>query len=178
MGRHIKDMANPAVDRVLIYAGDGGCYWREGGCGYTSAQYAGVYTRAEAYANAGHCGPEKRVELHDVPDDHIPTLRARVAELEAALEKTKQEWLALVAENSLLIEYIPDTIDRDLTFKIMAREMKGYANLAKRDSKLKAEGAATAWDKIAEIGEGVTEKAIRVTAQYAREQAARERGAK
>lgn len=89
--KHIKDLANPAVDRVLIYAGDGGCYWRENGCGYTNAQNAGVFTRAEAIGWAGHCGPEKRVELHDVPDDHLPTIRARIAQLEAELAEARRD---------------------------------------------------------------------------------------
>jgi hypothetical protein len=91
---NIKDLADPNVDRVLIYAGDGGCYWRQNGCGYTYAHTAGVFTRAEAYALAGHCGPEKRIELHSVPDDHVPTLQAE----NAALRTAAAEWQALAEE--------------------------------------------------------------------------------
>lgn len=52
---HIKDLSSPGNDRVLIYAGDGGCYWREGGHGYCYAHEAGAFTREEAYRLAGHC---------------------------------------------------------------------------------------------------------------------------
>jgi len=82
---NIKDLADPNIDRVLIYAGDGGCYWRQSGCGYTYAHTAGVFTRAEAYSLAGHCGPEKRIELHSVPDDHVPTIQAENAALREQL---------------------------------------------------------------------------------------------
>jgi hypothetical protein len=63
-------------DRVLIYAGDGRCYWKQDHCGYTSALYAGVFSWEEAIALTNHAGPEKKVEFHPVPEDHIPTLRA------------------------------------------------------------------------------------------------------
>jgi hypothetical protein len=88
---HIKDLANPNVDRVLIYAGDHGYYWRKGGCGYTTANDAGVFTRAEAYALAGHCGPEKLVELHDVPEDHLPTLKEQIQMIREYNEALRQE---------------------------------------------------------------------------------------
>jgi len=88
---NIKDLADPNIDRVLIYAGDGGCYWRQSGCGYTYAHTAGVFTRAEAYSLAGHCGPEKRIELHSVPDDHVPTIQAE----NAALRTAAAGWQAL-----------------------------------------------------------------------------------
>lgn len=84
---HIKDLADPKTTHVLIYAGDGGCYWREGGCGYTNANMAGKFTREEAYKLAGHCGPEKHIELHDVPDDHAPTLRAEVERLTREMDE-------------------------------------------------------------------------------------------
>lgn len=41
-----------------------------------------------------------------------------------------------------------------------------------RDARLKNEGAAEVWDQIAKIGGMVTEKAIRVTVEYAENQAA------
>lgn len=88
--RHIKDKANPNIDRVLIYAGDAGHYWRQNGCGYTNSREAGVFTRAEAYALAGHCGPEKLCELHDVPEDHIPTLKQRMEEMSAHVERLEK----------------------------------------------------------------------------------------
>ena len=74
-------------DLVLIYVGDGHCYWRENGCGYTNHYYAGVYTRADAIARTHHCGPEKKVELHSVPPDHIPTLQNKIRILEEQLNK-------------------------------------------------------------------------------------------
>ena len=74
-------------DIVIIYAGDGGCYWAENGCGYVRREYAGVYTREEAIKWTSHCGPEKRIELHPVPEDHIPTLKAQLAALRADAER-------------------------------------------------------------------------------------------
>jgi chromosome segregation ATPase len=99
---HIKDSANPNVDRVLIYAGDHGYYWRKGGCGYTTANDAGVFTRAEAYALAGHCGPEKLVELHDVPEDHLPTLKEQIQMIREYNEALRQERDTLRAEAARL----------------------------------------------------------------------------
>lgn len=87
---NIKDLADPNVDRVLIYAGDAGYYWRQN-CGYTYAHTAGVFTRAEAYSLAGHYGPAKRIELHSVPDDHVPTLQSE----NAALRTAAAGWQAL-----------------------------------------------------------------------------------
>jgi hypothetical protein len=63
-------------EKVLIYAGDGRCYWKQDHCGYTSALYTGVFSRAEAIAPTSHAGPEKKIEFHPVPEDHIPTLKA------------------------------------------------------------------------------------------------------
>ena len=72
-------------DRVVICSS--GHYWRENGSGYTNAQMAGVYTRDKAYKAAGHCGPEKYTSFHDVPKDHIPTLRAELAAIKADRDK-------------------------------------------------------------------------------------------
>lgn len=76
-----------ANDKVLIYAGDGRCYWKQDQHGYTSALYAGVFSREEAIALTKHCGPEKRIEFHPVPEDHIPTLKLQNAAMQEALEK-------------------------------------------------------------------------------------------
>jgi len=96
-------------DPVVIYAGDGGCYWAENACGYVRAEYAGVYEREDAIALTKHCGTEKRIELHPVPVDHIPTLRAEVASLRAKIEKAreahrwarKHDWDAMAAHSDL-----------------------------------------------------------------------------
>lgn len=81
-GEHIKDLSDPNKEHVLIYAGDHGCYWAENCCGYVAKVYAGVYTREDALLFAGHVGPEKRCEFHDVPEDHIPTLKAKLKKYE------------------------------------------------------------------------------------------------
>jgi len=109
---NIKDIADPNVDRVLIYDANGGCYWRQNCYGYTTFYDAGVFTRAEAYQHAGHCGPEKRIELHSVSAHHIPTIQAENAALREqlsiatgerdALRTAAAEWQAL-AENRLEI---------------------------------------------------------------------------
>lgn len=87
-------MSDQPDDRVLIYAGDKRWYWKQDRCGYTSWQYAGVFSRAEAMELTSHCGPEKKVEFHPVPEDHIPTLKAernalarKVVELRMAIKE-------------------------------------------------------------------------------------------
>ena len=112
---NIKDLAYPAVDRVLIYAGDGGCYWRENGCGYTNALEAGVFTRAEAYRLAGHCGPEKRIELHDVPENHIPTLKADRDAWKARAEKSEnavEVWKYTTEQTCASRDALATTVER------------------------------------------------------------------
>lgn len=49
---------------VFIWSEEHRAYWRPDGCGYTNRiSQAGVYTRDDAEARTGHCGPEKRIEL-------------------------------------------------------------------------------------------------------------------
>jgi len=84
-GPHIRDYSNQSQNKVVICSNTG--WWADKGCGYTVKQIAGVYTRDEAYSRAGHCGPEKGCEFHDVPEDHIPTLKADVKFLRESLEK-------------------------------------------------------------------------------------------
>lgn len=88
-GRHIRDCSDQSQDKVIIWSNTG--YWAENRCGYTTSQMAGVYTRDEAYKAAGHCGPEKQCCFYDVPEDHIPTLKAEVARLREALEKMRND---------------------------------------------------------------------------------------
>lgn len=77
-GPHIRDYSDQSQNRVIIYSSTG--YWAANGCGYTTRERAGVYTRDDAYKRAGHCGPEKGCEFHDVPADHVPTLQAKLSE--------------------------------------------------------------------------------------------------
>lgn len=76
-------------DQVVIYDRNSGTYWAENGCGYTTSYHAGVYSRDEAIRLTKHIGPEKPISLETVPSDHVPTLKARIAELEAQLEEAK-----------------------------------------------------------------------------------------
>jgi len=82
-GPHIRDYSDQSQDKVVIYSNTG--WWAANGCGYTTQQMAGVYTRADAYKRAGHCGPEKGCCFYDVPADHVPTLQADVKLLREAL---------------------------------------------------------------------------------------------
>ena len=84
-GPHIRDYSDQSQDRVIICSNTG--YWAANGCGYTTSQMAGVYTRDDAYKRAGHCGPEKGCCFYDVPADHVPTLQAEVERLRADIEK-------------------------------------------------------------------------------------------
>lgn len=97
-GRHIKDYSDQSQDKVVICSGDH--YWRENSSGYTNAQMAGVYTRDEAYKACGHCGPEKYTSFHDVPEDHIPTMKAKLAEAEEVIRKA-QEILFCYTDNEI-----------------------------------------------------------------------------
>jgi len=83
-GQHIRDYSDQSQDRVIICSNTG--YWAANGCGYTTSQMAGVYTRDDAYKRAGHCGPEKGCCFYDVPADHVPTLQAEVERLRAYRE--------------------------------------------------------------------------------------------
>lgn len=73
-------------ENVIIYDHSKGLYWGKDRGGYTWGHSAGVYTRAEAESIALGCKGDRRLEFHPVPTDHIPTLKARIAELEAALK--------------------------------------------------------------------------------------------
>ena len=86
-GPHIRDYSDLSQDRVIIYGHTG--YWAPSGCGYTTSQMAGVYTRDDAYKRAGHCGPEKGCCFYDVPADHVPTLQAEVERLREALTEAR-----------------------------------------------------------------------------------------
>lgn len=77
------------TDQVVIYDRNSGTYWAENACGYTTGYYAGVYSREEAIRLTKSIGPEKPTSLEPVPSDHVPTLKARIAELEAQLEQAK-----------------------------------------------------------------------------------------
>ncbi len=77
-GPHIRDYSDQSQDRVTIYSHTG--WWAAKRCGYTTREMSGVYTRAEAYSAAGHCGPEKGCCFYDVPADHVPTLQAKLSE--------------------------------------------------------------------------------------------------
>lgn len=50
--------------KCLIWAGDGGCYWKENCCGYTGLAEAGIFSFEDAYNVSHHCGPEKGIEYH------------------------------------------------------------------------------------------------------------------
>lgn len=50
--------------KCLIWAGDGGCYWRSGGNGYSGINDAGIYDFEDAFEHSGHCGTEKHIEYH------------------------------------------------------------------------------------------------------------------
>jgi len=51
-------------ERVLIWSGEHGAYWRANAQGYSvHPKSAGIYTLGEAYGAAGHCGPEKKIEF-------------------------------------------------------------------------------------------------------------------
>ena len=87
-GPHIRDYSDQSQDRVIICSNTG--YWAANGCGYTTSQMAGVYTRDDAYKRAGHCGPEKGCCFYDVTADHVPTLQAEVERLRAAVKLLRE----------------------------------------------------------------------------------------
>ena len=84
-GPHIRDYSDQSQDRVVICSNSG--WWAAKGCGYTTRDMAGVYTRDDAYKRAGHCGPEKGCCFYDVPADHVPTLQAEVERLRGVIDR-------------------------------------------------------------------------------------------
>ena len=89
-------------DKVVIFDHSKELYWGPGGNGYVRAEQAGVYTRAEAELIARGCQGDRQLDLDPVPADHITTLKARIAELEAALktESSRIDRLVeLIADN-------------------------------------------------------------------------------
>lgn len=88
-------MANSESNKeplVTIFSAEHGLYWAAGACGYTSSFMAGIYTLTEATNILKSCGPEKLLEIRAIPDVHVPTLKARIAELETQLGvKTKTQ---------------------------------------------------------------------------------------
>lgn len=71
------------AEGFVIWSGEHGAYWREGGHGYTTAFLgAGVYSREEAERRIGGSGPEKRIEIRPISRDlGAMNLRGSVAEL-------------------------------------------------------------------------------------------------
>jgi len=62
-----------AEDACLIWSGEWQAYWRAGGNGYTkSADEAGWYTIAAAYARTKHCGPEKQIAFERTTHEPRP----------------------------------------------------------------------------------------------------------
>ncbi len=90
-GEHIKDKSEQSQNLVTIYCGVSGLYWAEGGHGYVLRDYAGVFTREEAYERAGHVGPEKHCQFHDVSPTHIPTMQKKIADLKDQLAEAQKE---------------------------------------------------------------------------------------
>jgi hypothetical protein len=82
--------ASPS-NEVVIYSGEHGSYWRDGGIGYTvNIEKAGRWSRGEAEAQTAHCGPEKKIEIRPAP-----VIRDLLAEAIAA----ERERCAKIAEN-------------------------------------------------------------------------------
>lgn len=128
-GPHIRDYSDQSQDRVVIYSNSG--WWAAKGCGYTTRDMAGVYTRDDAYKLAGHCGPEKGCCFYDVPADHVPTLQAEVERLRAAVKLLRE---ALVEAADVIRRqgrdpgtYYPKNFDEKQVLSIA--EHHGYGNL-------------------------------------------------
>ena len=51
----------------VIWSGEHRAYWRANGSGYTTIlEAAGIYSRSDALARIGGCGPEKKIEIRPI----------------------------------------------------------------------------------------------------------------
>ncbi len=60
---------NVQEDRVFIYSGEYGAYWREGGYGFTEGHERWVLSLDEALAQTSSCCPQKKIEFHSVVEE-------------------------------------------------------------------------------------------------------------
>ena len=62
---------NVREDRVSIYSGEHGAYWREEGYGLTEGKERWVLTLDEALSQTSSCCPQKQIEFHSVVEGNI-----------------------------------------------------------------------------------------------------------
>jgi hypothetical protein len=80
--KHPEKLAR--FDQVVIWSGEHQAWWREGGSGYTDKiEEAGIWAAQIAWKRILHCGPEKRIALHEAPKKcahcgKCPPIRIRI----------------------------------------------------------------------------------------------------
>jgi hypothetical protein len=62
---------NVREDRVSIFSGEYGAYWREGGYGFTEGREKWVLTLDEALTQTSSCCPQYQIEFHSVVEKNI-----------------------------------------------------------------------------------------------------------